>query len=124
MKKAWVYILECSDRSYYTGCTTNLQQRLTDHSEGKYSGYTSSRLPVKLLWNEEFVDVRDAIVLERQIKRWTRKKKEALMRGDYKLLHELSLSTQTQSKLATSHPPTKIIVSYPSTPALTRRRSG
>ena len=100
MKKAWVYILECSDNSYYTGCTTNLEERMSDHSKGKYRGYTSGRLPVKLLWTEEFVDVRDAIALERKIKGWTRKKKEALMRGDFQLLHELSRSTKTKAKLA------------------------
>ena len=98
MKKAWVYILLCADGSYYTGCTTNLQQRIAEHFEGKYGGYTSTRLPVKLLWAEEFVDVRDAIVLERQIKGWTRKKKEALMQGNFKLLHELSQSTRTKMK--------------------------
>ena len=102
MKKAWVYILRCADNSYYTGCTTDLQQRMTDHYEGKYSGYTSQRLPVKLLWAEEFVDVRDAIVLERQIKKWTRKKKEALIIGDYQLLHELSRSTRTKAKLTST----------------------
>ncbi len=100
MKKAWVYILQCSDGSYYTGCTTNFQQRLSDHFEGKYKSYTSSWLPVKLLWVEECVDIRDAIVLERQIKRWTRKKKEALMQGNCGLLRELSRSTRTKTKLA------------------------
>ena len=99
MKKAWVYILQCSDNSYYTGCTTNLRQRITEHSEGKYGGYTSTRLPVRLLWIEEFEDVRDAIVLERQIKGWTRKKKEALMMGDFQLLHKLSRSKQKKVKL-------------------------
>ena len=100
MKRAWVYILQCSDGSYYTGCTTNLQKRMTDHNEGRYDGYTAKRLPVRLQWTEEFVDVRDAIVLERKIKKWTRKKKEALMRGDFQVLHELSRSTRTNTKLA------------------------
>ena len=99
MKRAWVYILQCSDNSYYTGCTTNLRQRISEHSEGKYNGYTSTRLPVRLLWAEEFEDVRDAIVLERQIKGWTRKKKEALMRGDFQILHELSRSNKVRVQL-------------------------
>ena len=68
MKRAWVYVLQCSDGSYYTGCTTNLQKRITEHNEGRDDGYTASRRPTKLLWTEEFVDVRDAIVLERKIK--------------------------------------------------------
>ena len=102
MKRAWVYILRCSDGSYYTGCTTNLQKRMTEHNEARYDGYTAGRLPIRLLWTEEFVDVRDAIVLERKIKRWTRKKKEALIKGDFQLLHELSRSTRTKTKLASS----------------------
>jgi putative endonuclease len=75
---------------------------MTEHSEGRYDGYTAKRLPVRLLWTEEFVDVRDAIILERKIKKWTRKKKEALMKGDYQLLHELSRSMRTNTKLASS----------------------
>ena len=98
MKRAWVYILQCSDNSYYTGCTTNLEKRLTQHNEARYDSYTSARLPIKLLWHLEFVDVRDAIVLERKIKKWTRKKKEALMMGDFDLLHELARSTYAKMK--------------------------
>ena len=96
--KAWVYIVECSDGSYYTGSTTNLEQRIVDHNSGRYEGYTSHRLPVKLLWSEEFVNIRDATILERQIKGWTRRKKESLMNGDYKLLHEYSRSTYSKKK--------------------------
>ena len=89
---AWIYILECADRSYYTGCTTHLSQRIAQHESGFYKGFTSARLPVKLIWSEEFQDVRDAINAERQIKGWSRKKKEALMKGDFVLLHELAQS--------------------------------
>jgi predicted GIY-YIG superfamily endonuclease len=91
---AWVYILECSDGSYYTGCTTNLSQRIVQHETGFYEGYTSSRLPIKLIWSQEFQDVRDAINAERQIKGWSRKKKEALMKGDFDLLHEFAQSKE------------------------------
>lgn len=76
MKKSWVYILECADGSYYTGCTTNLEQRVIQHKEGKYGGYTSHRRPVNLIWNEEFRNINRAIDAERQIKGWSRKKKE------------------------------------------------
>ena len=96
--RAWTYILLCSDRSYYTGSTTNLEQRLVDHNNGRYRGYTSRRLPVELVWSQEFSDVRDAIALERQIKGWSRKKKEALIRGDFQLLHELARSTGSNLK--------------------------
>ena len=88
----------CSDRSYYTGSTTELDQRIVDHNNGRYKGYTSRRLPVVLVWSHEFSDVRDAIALERQIKGWSRKKKEALIRGDFQLLHELSRSTEVKNR--------------------------
>lgn len=94
--KAWVYIVSCSDKSYYTGSTTKLEQRIADHNTGKFEGYTSHRLPVKLLWSEEFVNIREATVLERKIKGWSRKKKEALMNGDINLLHEHSRSTYSK----------------------------
>jgi predicted GIY-YIG superfamily endonuclease len=99
MNEAWVYIVECSDKSYYTGSTTNIDQRLVDHNTGRYRGYTSSRLPVKLLWSLEFSDIRYAFAFERQIKGWSRAKKEALMRGDFNLLHVFSRSTAMKKKL-------------------------
>ena len=97
MQSSWVYIVECSDGSYYTGATTNLAQRIGQHNVGTFDGYTSSRRPVKLLWSQEFGDVRDAIEAERKLKKWTRAKKEALMRGDFEMLHELSRSTYTKT---------------------------
>ncbi len=90
MKGGWVYILECSDGSYYTGTTSRLDQRIGQHEYGVYNGYTASRRPVKLRWSQWCPDIRDAIALERQIKGWTRKKKEALMREDFNLLHILA----------------------------------
>lgn len=105
--KAWVYIVECSDGSYYTGSTTALEQRIADHNTGRYHGYTSLRLPVKLLWSTEFLDIRDAAVIERQIKGWSRKKKEALMVSDFILLHELARSTHSKNKKSNNHPSTR-----------------
>ena len=98
MQSSWVYIVECSDRSYYTGATTNLEQRIGQHNTGTFDGYTCSRRPVKLLWSQEFGDIREAIEAERKLKKWTRLKKEALMRGDFDMLHELSRSTYTKKK--------------------------
>ena len=98
MNKSWVYILECSDKSYYVGCTTNLEQRFAEHQEGKYKGYTSTRLPVKLVWSEEFTDVRYAAELERQLKGWSRKKKVALIQGDFNLIHELAQSIEMKER--------------------------
>lgn len=87
---AWTYILKCADGSYYTGCTTNLEQRLFDHNDGTHDGYTKKRRPLKLVFKEEFDDIRLAIELERKIKGWSKSKKEALINGDFDLLKELA----------------------------------
>jgi putative endonuclease len=84
---AWVYILKCAD---YVGCTTNLDQRLNQHGDGTFGGYTSTRRPMELVWTNEFQGIHDAIAFERRIKRWSRAKKQALISGDYDLLPELS----------------------------------
>jgi putative endonuclease len=90
-KGAWVYILRCCDSSYYVGCTTAIEKRLREHDLGIFPGYTSARRPVELVWCAEFPDVFQAIVVERQIKRWSRRKKEALIREEFDLLHELAV---------------------------------
>lgn len=104
MKHAWVYILKCADGSYYTGCITNLAQRIAQHEGGVFQGYTASRRPVKLVWYGETNDIRNAIATERQIKNWTRAKKEALISGDFQLLHELAKSTATKKKSPSTRP--------------------
>jgi len=91
MKRYWVYILCCSDNSYYTGSTSNLDQRLIEHQYKKYDGYTSSRLPITLVFSEEFSDAKLAESFEKQIKGWSRKKKEALIARDVAMLHLLSV---------------------------------
>ena len=90
MDKAWVYILKCNDGSYYTGKTQNLQLRITQHQNGTFKGYTSKRLPIKLVYSQGFPTYTEAIQAERQIKGWSRTKKEALIRGDFELLHDLA----------------------------------
>lgn len=92
MKDYFVYILKCSDESYYTGITNNLEKRINEHQSGLIKGYTSSRLPVKLVFSEKFSDVNQAIRLEKQLKGWNRKKKEALINGNLDLLVKLSNS--------------------------------
>jgi putative endonuclease len=106
MKKGWVYILKCSDESYYTGTTSNIEQRIVEHKEGKMeSSYTALRQPVELVFQQEFSDIRDAIAFERQVKGWSRKKKEALINGDFEKLIELSKNTLRQAQCdRTSHP--------------------
>lgn len=90
MKSSWFYILKCSDYSYYCGCTSNIENRVNEHKLGRFKGYTSARLPVELVYSQEFSDINDAINAERQIKKWGRKKKAALINGDFDLLHELA----------------------------------
>jgi predicted GIY-YIG superfamily endonuclease len=79
----YVYILKCNDDSYYTGHTDNLEQRVAAHQEGKNDGYTATRLPVILMFSEQFGTRLEALEMERRIKGWSRKKKEAMMRGDW-----------------------------------------
>ena len=84
----FVYILKCADGSYYTGSTGDLETRITQHQTGYFEkSYTSSRLPVELLWYQEFPTMHDAFMSERQIKGWTRAKQEALIRGDFATVH-------------------------------------
>lgn len=79
----WVYILRCGDGSYYTGHTDNLEKRIAEHEAGEREAYTSGRLPVALVFSQEFCSRDEALACERQIKGWSRKKKEAMMRGDW-----------------------------------------
>lgn len=90
MNKYFVYILKCADNSYYTGSTNNLERRIHEHKSGKYQGYTSTKLPVQLVYSQEFFDAKGAISNERKTKKWSRKKKEALINGDFYLLHKYS----------------------------------
>ena len=86
----YVYILRCADDSYYTGSTDNLSKRIGQHQEGVIpSSYTYSRRPVELVWSEEVVTYHEALTHERQIKGWSRAKKEALIRGDFEGIHEI-----------------------------------
>ena len=86
---AYVYILKCADDSYYVGSTTNLDRRLFEHQNGLIRGYTESRRPVELVWSAEFPTDHDAFLRERQIKGWSRTKKEALIRGDWNGIHKV-----------------------------------
>jgi predicted GIY-YIG superfamily endonuclease len=85
-----VYILECSDKSLYTGQTDNLEARLSAHCRGTFRGYTSSRRPLRLLFTEEFATREEALAAERQIKGWRRAKKLALTNGDWDEIRRLA----------------------------------
>jgi putative endonuclease len=89
---AFVYMLKCADGSYYVGSATgdDLSKRIAEHQSGAYPGYTWSRRPVRLVWSEHFDRITDAIGAERKIKGWSRAKKEALVKGDWKAISALS----------------------------------
>ncbi len=88
---AFVYILRCADGSYYVGSTrTELETRIAQHNAGTFGGYTARRRPVVLVFHQEFEWITDAIAAERQVKNWSRAKKEALIRGDWDALKALA----------------------------------
>jgi putative endonuclease len=89
---AWVYMLLCADGSYYVGSSRHedLGIRISEHEAGTYAGYTKSRRPVRLVWCEHFPQITDAVLFERQLKGWSRAKKEALIRGDWDAVHALA----------------------------------
>lgn len=89
---AFVYILRCSDGSYYVGSARgeSLDRRLSEHQVGTYEGYTSKRRPVTLVYAEHFDRITDAIAAERRLKGWSRAKKEALIAGDWGSLQALA----------------------------------
>jgi putative endonuclease len=92
MTKGYMYILECSDGTYYTGSTKDLEIRINQHNDGRGALYTSKRLPVKLLYYEEYDRIDLAFYREKQVQGWSRKKKEALMENNTSELPILSKS--------------------------------
>jgi len=95
----FVYILQCADSFYYTGVTNDLERRVNEHNSGLIEGSTSKRLPVRLVYQQGFQCIDDAIHAEKQIKGWSRKKKEALIKGDFKNLILLSKSKTGEGTL-------------------------
>jgi predicted GIY-YIG superfamily endonuclease len=93
VKPFWVYMLRCADGSYYVGHTDDLDKRVAEHQAGAIPGHTSGRRPLKLVYATEIVTRDQAIQKERQIKGWSRAKKEALTRGDWPRIHELARGT-------------------------------
>ena len=90
-KYIYLYILLCSDKTYYTGVTNNLERRITEHQKGiSEQSYTYSRRPVELLYHQMFTDFNLAFDWETKIKKWSKAKKEALIRGDFDLLKTIS----------------------------------
>ena len=99
MRHLYVYILECADGTYYVGVTNNVGRRFIEHNTGKHEdSFTFRKRPLKLVYCKEFTKPLEAIKYEKQIKGWTRAKKEALIKGDFDQLHELA-----KCKNETSH---------------------
>ena len=89
-----MYILKCSDNTYYIGSTTNLELRIAEHNQGEGAEYTKRRLPVQLVYFEECLSIKDAFLREKQVQGWSRKKREALINDQHEKLPELSMSKQ------------------------------
>ncbi|GAA3850454.1 GIY-YIG nuclease family protein [[Pseudomonas] carboxydohydrogena] len=88
----YVYILRCNDGSYYVGSATgsDLASRIEQHNAGTFGGYTARRRPVTLVWSDHFDRITDGITVERQLKGWSRAKKEALIQSDWTIVQQLS----------------------------------
>lgn len=91
VKRLYIYILLCVDNSYYVGVTNSLEQRIIEHNEGnEVKSYTYFRRPCKLVYWEVVLNPTKAIAREKQIKRWGKAKKEALINGNMEELKKLS----------------------------------
>ena len=90
MPVGYVYILKCADNSYYTGSTKHLEIRIEQHQKGEGANHTKKRLPIELIYFEEYYRIDLAFYREKQIQGWSRAKKEALINGDINLLPSLS----------------------------------
>lgn len=98
----YVYVIECNDGFYYTGFTNDLERRILEHNEGiDPSCFTYKRRPVTLKYFERFTEATQGIAREKQLKGWSRKKKEALFTEDFELLKKLS-----KSRKESNHPST------------------
>jgi predicted GIY-YIG superfamily endonuclease len=82
MKPFYMYILKCNDGSYYTGHTDDIEKRVAEHQTNTFFCYTSMRLPIELVYVQEYPTRAEAIIAECKIKNWSRKKKEALINMD------------------------------------------
>lgn len=87
-----MYILECSDGSYYTGSTKELEIRLAQHQAGVGANHTSKRLPVTPVYVEEYKRIDVAYYREKQVQGWRREKKEAFISGKYETLPSLAVT--------------------------------
>ena len=103
----YAYMLRCSDGHYYVGHTDDVDARFAQHQAGVIPGYTQKRRPVELVWSDRFPDRDQAFAAERQIKGWSRAKKEALVRGDWEALQSLARKRVLRYAGSTSSPATQ-----------------
>ncbi len=96
--KGYTYILKCCDDSYYTGSTIDLERRLRQHQNGEGANYTRKRLPVELVYFEEYSRIDQAFYREKQIQGWSRAKKEALIANQLEKLKELAKNYTENSR--------------------------
>ncbi len=96
MDGAYVYLLKCSDGSYYCGSSRKpIDERISEHENGHYpAAYTFTRRPITLVWCEHFTDITNAVATERRIKGWSRAKKQALIADDWDRVSELAVAYQ------------------------------
>jgi putative endonuclease len=100
MKLYYVYILKCSDKSYYTGVTNDMDRRLREHEYGlSKDSYTYTKRPVELVFHYQFNDINQAIRFEKQVKGWSRKKKEAIIGDNWDELKKLAICRNNTSHL-------------------------
>lgn len=99
----YMYILRCNDGSYYVGSTNNLERRLEEHNHGEGAEYTKHRLPVELVYFEECFSIKEAFLREKQVQGWSRKKREALINGQYEKLPILSKKVVSTSSTTTDN---------------------
>lgn len=100
MSKGYMYILQCNDGSYYTGSAKDLDKRFSQHQMGEGANYTKTRLPVELLYSEEYNRIDEVFYREKQVQGWSRRKKEVLINRGYEELPDLAKKVFAKSKVA------------------------
>jgi predicted GIY-YIG superfamily endonuclease len=109
----WAYMLHCADRTFYVGHTDELEKRIGQHERGLVPGYTSGRLPVRLVWSQEFATRDEARQAERQLKGWGRAKKLALIRGDWTLISALARVKKEGASTSSAKPVSVFLHPHP-----------
>ncbi len=126
----WVYILRCSDGSYYTGHTDDLDKRLAEHDQELAADWTRRRRPVRLVWCEDAPTRDEAFAFERRLKNWSRAKKEALIAGDWNRVgyfarppHERPSTSLGTSEKGRACPTSSLVTTNPLVPSVVEGRT-